>query len=160
MKVLDWQKALILWFQDKVEILEYHTVFARSSTRQYRLPSVLRLKSYIRGAHRHRIRFCRENVYMRDQYKCQYCGKAHERRELTLDHIFPASRGGIKSWQNMVTACRRCNQKKANRTPEQARMPLLSRPEQPQWLPEKEIKISTSHSPESWQNYFYIKVEK
>lgn len=153
MQVVDWRKALILWFQDKVEILEYHSVFARSASAQFQVPSVLRLKSYIRHNRKARVRFCRENVYIRDGFVCQYCTRRFERKELTLDHVFPASKGGLKSWMNVVTACRSCNQRKANRTPEQARMPLLNRPEQPQWLPEREFRIAQESAHENWGNY-------
>ena len=155
MKVVDWRKALILWFQDKVEILEFHTVFARSPSETFRLPSVLRLKRYVRSTHNNKITFCRENVYLRDDYSCQYCGNEFERKELTLDHIFPASKGGGKSWTNVVTACRKCNQKKGNRTPEQARMPLKKPALEPEWLPQKEISFCDQESPPVWLNYLF-----
>ena len=157
MKIVDWRKALILWFQDKVEILEYHSVFARSASDQFRLPSVLRLKRYIRSTHNQKIRFCRENVYLRDDYICQYCGNEFERKVLTLDHIIPASKGGPKSWDNVVTACRKCNQKKGNRTPEQARMPLLKPAVEPDWLPQKEITFNDGDSPPIWVEYIFAR---
>lgn len=153
MQVVHWQKALILWFQDKVEILEYHTLFARSANDNYQIPSVLRLKNYIRHQHKTRIRFSRENVYIRDHHCCQYCGVKYEKKELTLDHVVPASKGGPKSWQNVVTACRPCNQKKANRTPEQAKMPLLKIPDQPRWLPNPELTVGKTTAPEVWSPY-------
>jgi 5-methylcytosine-specific restriction endonuclease McrA len=89
MKVISWQRALILWFQDKVEILEYHNVFARSVRSSFQLPSVIRLKNYVRPRNIGAVRFCRENVYIRDNFTCQYCG---DKNELTFDHLIPRSR--------------------------------------------------------------------
>jgi 5-methylcytosine-specific restriction endonuclease McrA len=93
-------------------------------------PSVLRLKYYVQ-------RFChgrtanRRAIFKRDQYICQFCGKAFSESELTVDHIVPKSKGGQLSWTNCVTACFPCNSRKRNRTPEQAGMALLSKPMAP-----------------------------
>ncbi len=153
MKVVSWQKALILWFQGKVEVLEYHNVFARSSRHSFQLPSVLRLKSYVRPRQYGAVRFCRENVYIRDNFTCQYCGLRHPPRHLTLDHVVPASKKGPKSWTNVVTACRDCNQRKANRTPQGANMPLLIEPAAPHWLPSPELDYNSNQMPGSWSQY-------
>lgn len=155
MRIVSWQKALILWFQDKVEVLEYHTVFARSSRASFQLPSVLRLKSYVRPRSNGAVRFCRENVYIRDSYSCQYCGKKDSPKNLTLDHVIPASHNGKKTWTNVVSACRRCNQVKANRNPHQAKMPLLKEPKAPQWLPSTEFEIP--NAPLQWIQYLRFK---
>ncbi|MDY0747312.1 HNH endonuclease [Paucibacter sp. R3-3] len=72
--------------------------------------------------------FSKPKVLRRDRLTCAYCGDAHELRSLTVDHILPASRGGALSWMNTVAACRACNARKADRTPEEARMPLLFTP--------------------------------
>ena len=71
----------------------------------------------------------RKNVIRRDGGKCQYCGKAAN--PLTVDHIMPRSRGGEDTWENLTTACMYCNNKKGDRTPEEARMPLLNKPKRP-----------------------------
>lgn len=153
MRIVSWQKALVLWFQDKVEVLEYHPVFARSVRSSFQLPSVLRLKEYVRPRALSVVRFCRENVYIRDDFTCQYCGEEHAEKHLTLDHVVPASKKGQKTWTNVVTACRKCNQRKANRTPEQANMPLLTRPVVPQWLPVVSVELENDGIPESWRPY-------
>jgi len=75
--------------------------------------------------------FSKPKVIRRDRHTCAYCGDAHEMRVLTVDHIVPASRGGLLSWMNTVAACRACNARKADRTPEEARMPLLFTPYAP-----------------------------
>ena len=73
----------------------------------------------------------RAKIFERDNYTCQYCGKHLEKDELTLDHVFPKSRMGPDIWENLVTCCKECNQKKANRTPKEAHMKLLKRPVRP-----------------------------
>jgi 5-methylcytosine-specific restriction endonuclease McrA len=105
------------------------------------------------------VRFCRENVYIRDNYTCQYCGDKLSAKHLTLDHVIPASKNGKKNWTNVVSACRTCNQRKANRTPQTANMPLLSEPKMPSWLPirELEIQMEMEQAPESWLEYLRFK---
>jgi len=153
MTVVNWQKAIILWFQGKVEVLEYHDIFARTVNHSFKVPSVIRLKSYVRPRSYGAVRFCRENVYIRDNFTCQYCGEKFSQKHLTLDHVVPASKQGPKSWTNVVAACRSCNQKKANRTPEGARMPLLKQPAVPSWLPALEMGFVSTGVPTGWQQY-------
>ncbi len=81
------------------------------------------------------VAFSRRNVFKRDGFMCQYCGCKPGSEELTIDHVMPRSRGGLSSWKNCVLACIDCNTRKANRTPEQAHMPLRGTPTQPQWNP-------------------------
>lgn len=157
LRIVSWQKALTLWFQDKVEILEYHKAFVRSVTASFDIPSVLKLKNYIRPKKVDGVRFCRENVYIRDNYTCQYCAHKFSAKDLTIDHVLPASQGGPKIWTNVVTACRKCNQTKANRTPEKAKMPLLRTPRAPAWLPVLEHEVLTDKFPTSWKDYLRFK---
>lgn len=160
LRIISWQKAMIMWFQEKVEVLEYHASFARSVTNSFKLPSVLKLKSYVKPKRIDGVRFCRENVYIRDNYTCQYCHIKFTYKELTIDHVLPASQGGPKTWNNVVTACRCCNQTKANRTPEKARMPLLKPPRAPNWLPVVEFSLSVNQEDESfvvWKDYLRFK---
>lgn len=155
-KLVSWQRALLLWFQGKVEVLEYHPsdeVTVRSAREEFQVPSVLRLKRFINHRRFTRVKFCRENVYRRDDYRCQYCGDEFNVKELTLDHVVPASKKGRKDWTNMVTACRRCNHRKANRTPLAAGMPLLSEPRVPAWLPPIQTGFKLDNLPESWRAY-------
>lgn len=157
LRIISWQKALIMWFQDKVEVLEYHSTKVRSVSDSFHLPSVLRLKTYIRPKKIDGVRFCRENVYIRDAHMCQYCAKVFTHRELTIDHVVPASHGGPKTWNNVVTACRACNQRKANRTPDKAKMPLLKPAKAPHWLPVIEHEVDRAQSPVSWKDYLRFK---
>lgn len=103
----------------------------RSTGRRRRArPSVIRLVAFVRRP-RHGVRFSRAAVFRRDRHTCQYCGVRPRVADLTLDHVLPRHRGGRDTWENLVTACRPCNQRKGGRTPEEARMPLLCRPQTP-----------------------------
>ncbi len=145
---------MTLWFQDKVEVLEYHnSTVVRSARQNFQLPSILRLKKYVSPRKTTRIKFSRENVYLRDNYTCQYCALKFPLRELTLDHVVPASKMGRKDWTNVVTACRDCNHRKANRTPFGAGMPLLTEPRVPNWLPPMRQEFAIRDIPLSWEPY-------
>ena len=157
LQVVSWQKAFVLWYQGKVDVLEHHNnAIVRSFQAAFKVPSVIRLKTYVRLNFQKKIRFSRENVYRRDEFTCQYCDKVHAARELTLDHVFPVSKGGEKSWTNIVTACKSCNQKKGDKTPQQAGMPLKSPPREPGWLPTLHLEIKIQTAPESWRDYLFF----
>ncbi len=100
----------------------------RSITKSFPFPSVIRLANFIRVPFK-KIELSRKNVIRRDAMTCQYCGGKHT--DLTVDHVIPKSRGGADSWENLVTACKKCNNKKGSRTPEEADMKLIARPKRP-----------------------------
>lgn len=83
-----------------------------------------------------RVTFNRRNIFRRDDYTCQYCGSKPGSEELTIDHVLPRAQGGVSRWDNCVLACVDCNMRKANRTPDQAKMRLRKRPVQPKWSPQ------------------------
>ncbi|MCB0415535.1 MAG: HNH endonuclease [Bdellovibrionales bacterium] len=154
-KIVNWQKALLLWFTNKVEVVEYHSsIFVNSAYSSFQVPSVLRLKKYIHSKFTHSVKFSRENVYLRDLYTCQYCHSKLPFRQLTLDHVVPISQGGGNHWLNVVAACSPCNNKKGGRTPDQANMPLIRRPFIPERLPARSIVSSEDWLPEYWAPYF------
>lgn len=99
-----------------------------------RVPRVLLLTAYERVPRRH-VRFSRFNIFARDGNTCQYCGRRYSRTELNLDHVIPRSRGGLSTWDNIVCSCHVCNRRKGGRTPEEARMMLIRKPQRPQWTP-------------------------
>jgi len=99
-----------------------------------RLPEVIVLSDYNKIPEAG-VAFNRRNLYVRDKYSCQYCAKVLRRDDLTLDHVMPRSRGGPTTWENCVVACYDCNHRKANRTPKEAHMKLLSKPKKPRWIP-------------------------
>ena len=97
-----------------------------------RIPRVLVLQLYNRVP-AGRIRFSRRNIYARDGYTCQYCGKHGRGVELNLDHVIPKSQGGATTWENVVCSCVKCNTRKGGRTPQQAKMRLRQEPVRPVW---------------------------
>jgi 5-methylcytosine-specific restriction endonuclease McrA len=106
-----------------------HTVHFR-----LRVPKIILLLIYDRLP-RKEIKFTRENLFQRDDYTCQYCGKRFAPKDLNLDHVIPRDQGGKTTWENIVCSCISCNSKKGNRTPTEARMKLLKRPTAPRWRP-------------------------
>jgi 5-methylcytosine-specific restriction endonuclease McrA len=99
-----------------------------------RVPRVLLLTAYERVPKRH-VRFSRFNIYARDNNTCQYCNRRLPRTDLNLDHVIPRSRGGMSTWENVVCSCHNCNRRKGGRTPDEAGMLLVRKPQRPQWTP-------------------------
>lgn len=122
------KRAITLVQYGVAEVLEDSDDVVRSPSTVIAVPSVIRLRRYIRRPRVHPVPFNRRNILRRDLFSCQYCGSSED---LTLDHVIPRSRGGRHGWDNVVTACRACNQRKGNRTPEEAAMPLHTRPHAP-----------------------------
>jgi 5-methylcytosine-specific restriction endonuclease McrA len=122
------KRAITLMQYGVAEVLENSSDVVRSPSTVMPVPSVIRLKRYIRRPRIHPIPFSRRNVMRRDFFTCQYCGAKHE---LTLDHVIPRSKGGQHGWDNVVTACRDCNQKKGDRLVDEIGMPLRTRPKAP-----------------------------
>lgn len=122
------KRAITLVQYGVAEVLEESREIVRSPSTVLVVPSVIRLRKYVRRPRVHPVPFNRRNVLRRDTFTCQYCGS---REELTLDHVLPRSRGGGHGWDNVVTACRSCNQRKGSRTPEEAGMPLHTPPYAP-----------------------------
>ncbi len=108
--------------------------FIQAVRLRLRVPEVVALTHYDRIPI-NAVTFSRRNIYKRDRYTCQYCGAQPGTEELTLDHVLPRAQGGISTWENCVLACIGCNKRKADRTPEQAGMPLRKQPVRPVWRP-------------------------
>lgn len=154
LQIVTWQRALQLLFQGKVEVVEESEQEVRTVRLTIKVPAVLRLLSYVPlKKKKHIVRFSRANVFIRDQNHCQYCGKSFPKTHLTLDHVIPVVQGGDKIWENIVTACKPCNQKKGGRTPQQAKMELIRKPTKPNWLPVTSVSLSISMTPERWKLY-------
>ncbi len=121
-------RAFVLVFCGKAEVVESNGHTLHTSTRSYQCPSVIRLLYLIKRAHP-MAKLTRKEIFMRDNFTCQYCGtKTHD---LTLDHVVPRHRGGQHRWENLVSACKACNHRKGGRLPDEARMHLNVRPAQP-----------------------------
>lgn len=113
-------------------------------------PAVIVLRDYIRKDFTS-YSCNRKNVIWRDKYICQYCGNKFQYHELTMDHVIPKSRGGEKSWTNIVASCKRCNSKKGNKTPKEAKMPLIKKPTIPRW--NINILLRDREIPSEWKDF-------
>jgi len=157
-KVVPWQCAMTLWCQGKVEIVETHDREVRAVTFAFKLPSIVRLLRFVKVRNLHRVKFSRANIYVRDDYTCQYCARQFEPEDLTFDHVVPVARGGRRSWENIVTACMPCNRRKDARTPAEAGMTLLRQPRRPAASARFRATIGIRKTPESWRDYLYWNV--
>ena len=130
----------------------HHTDVVHTVTRSIRVPRVIILQVFDKFP-RARVRFSRQNIYLRDNSTCQYCGQRKLRSELNLDHVIPKSQGGRSNWENIVCSCIKCNLKKGGRTPKEAHMKLLKTPRQPSWSP---FARPISHNPgiyDAWRPF-------
>jgi 5-methylcytosine-specific restriction endonuclease McrA len=158
LRLVSWRKAITLVTLGKVEVIEEYDREVHSVSFTIRLPSVIRLIRFVRKK-KMPVKFSRQNIYARDNYRCQYCNRKLSGNELTYDHILPRSMGGKTDWTNIVTCCIECNRRKGGRTPEQAGLRLVRPPEKPTWLPILRITINLRDAPESWLDYLYWDVE-
>jgi 5-methylcytosine-specific restriction endonuclease McrA len=156
-KVVNWRKAICLWLQGKVEVLEFHAVTVHSPSTTLNLPAVIRLKQYIRPYLALSVRLSRQNVFLRDHHTCQYCRKQFAEKKLTIDHVVPLSKGGAHEWTNVVTACSACNNKKGDKSVEKANLILMSRPVRPKWLPNRDLELADNLMPLKWAPYLAAK---
>jgi 5-methylcytosine-specific restriction endonuclease McrA len=151
MSVISAKKAIVLYYLQKVEIIEKRNRVIRSRHLSIDLPSIIRLVRYIHVP-RKRIELTRRNILKRDGFQCQYCGT--RKGPFTVDHVIPRYNGRIDSWENLVCACVYCNNKKGNRTPEQARMPLSRKPRRPSHLFFIQHFIGVSE--DCWKPYLFM----
>ncbi|MDE5082798.1 MAG: HNH endonuclease [Trichodesmium sp. St18_bin1] len=125
LNITSWRRAIVLLLKGKAVQIEHNGIYVLPDLL---LPTVIRLRYYVRVPYKD-IPLTRQNIMHRDGHSCQYCG--YVGNDLTLDHVVPRSRGGGDTWDNLVTACVRCNVQKGNRTPKEANMILGSRPKKP-----------------------------
>jgi 5-methylcytosine-specific restriction endonuclease McrA len=117
----------------------------------YPWPSIIRLSHYINVPYK-KVVLTRRNILRRDAYKCAYCGRAD--LPLTIDHIVPKAKGGLDSWENLICACTSCNNKKGDRTPDEAQMPLRIKPFKPSHI--MFIKTVVGKLDDNWKPYLYL----
>ena len=151
-------RAVRLIWKNSAELIEPDgDRILRSQHYEFPQPSVVRLIEYIdvRGRQR-RSSSKRTRILARDHYRCQYCGKHGGLFDLTIDHILPASRGGSTSADNLVASCFACNQRKGDRTPEEARMPLLKNPAALTYGIDRSILCHDAESRPEWRKYLFL----
>jgi 5-methylcytosine-specific restriction endonuclease McrA len=151
-RVITWQRAVVLLYLGKVEVLEEYDDHIVAPSITLRTPAVVRLTQGSVST-KHKVRFSRVNVFTRDGFRCQYCGDRKAMDSLNYDHVVPRVRGGKTVWENIVTSCYACNDRKGSRTPEEAGMNLLRKPFKPASLPLAPIVRPGKEVPSSWRNY-------
>jgi len=123
LNLVDWKRAMCLMFKGKVQVLRYTEKIVRSAEGVVtKIPDVMKLVKLIRTLYKNKVPFSKKNIFVRDGFKCVYCGAQKQR--LTVDHVIPASRGGKTSFDNCVACCKLCNNKKGSQTPSEAGMYL------------------------------------
>ena len=126
LNITTWRRAMVMMLKGKAESLELD--LSREIRSGTHLPTVIRLRQFVHVPFR-QLPLTRRNVFHRDNQSCQYCGSRSD--PLSIDHVIPKSRGGGDTWENVTTACLRCNVRKGNRTPKEAGMPLKRVPRRP-----------------------------
>lgn len=153
LQLISTRRAVVLLLQEKAEVIEAAQQQLRAQGFAIGVPLVIRLVRYIKIPRRMRLPCSRRGILARDRETCQYCGTQPGRIHLTIDHVMPRSRGGLTTWENVVTACRECNHRKGGRTPEEANMALLTVPRQPQYVAFALLGELERH--EVWRKYAY-----
>ena len=153
-------RAIIMTFKDTVTVEELDgDRVLRSAREEFPVPSVVRRRTYINVRRRREASgMKRLRIYMRDKFRCQYCGDKKGVAELTLDHIMPRSRGGDNSPVNIVTACIACNNRKSDRTPQEARMPLLTSQSALRVKLERVVLCHYAEARAEWRKYLFMDV--
>ena len=153
-------RAIIMTFKNSVFVEEFDgDRVLRSAHDEFPVPSVIRRREYINiRQRRERSGMKRLRIYMRDKFRCQYCGDKKGVAELTLDHILPRSRGGDNSPVNVVTACVACNNRKGDRTPAEARMPLLTSQSALRVKLERVVLCHYAEARVEWRKYLFMDV--
>ncbi|MBL8573329.1 MAG: HNH endonuclease [Hyphomicrobiaceae bacterium] len=156
LSVWSWQDAIKAVFLDRVNIVSEYDFTVRSPTFEMRLPSVVSLKTYVKPSRT--PAFTRFNVFLRDRFQCQYCGS---KDDLTFDHLIPRARGGLTTWDNVLTACSPCNLRKGSKSLADAGMTAFQLPFRPSVtdLHNNGRFFPPNHLHKSWIDYLYWDTE-
>lgn len=149
---ISWKRAVTLLIGGKADLLETYEEEIRSPGRTMKCPAVVRLKVFV-AKKRRLAKFTRRAVCIRDNSECGYCGVKLSSKEVTFDHILPLAVGGTTDFDNLITACKTCNQLKGARTPQQAGMPLLKKPHIPTFLLGIRAAYQHNDTPVQWSNW-------
>jgi 5-methylcytosine-specific restriction endonuclease McrA len=152
LNITSFQRAVKLIFSGKAEVVHGRDRLLVSPTFEMRMPSIIRMLYYIRRPSQ-KVALTKKNILLRDDYTCQYCGLRGERL-MTVDHVIPRSKGGPSTWENLVCACMRCNNRKNNRTPEHANMAMRRKPRTPKYIPWIRVKRNTL--PGEWHKFLFL----
>ena len=141
-------------FIRRIRPIQPHPESIRTISFRIRVPRVILLCFFDRMPKKE-VKFTRHNIFERDHNTCQYCGRIFSPQELTLDHIHPRSRGGDSSWDNLVTCCRSCNNRKGDHAAEDVGMRLLKRPQAYNLHVNRQIIRYLGRADEAWRKYLF-----
>lgn len=151
--VTNTKTAMNLLFNERVEVVKYKpNKYIHTVDDKYQIPSILRLKDWV-NLNRIKVPLNRRNVFIRDNYTCAYCGS---RDDLTVDHVVPKSKGGKDTWDNLVTCCISCNNKKDDRMLHETKMQLRYKPSRPSYL-KWFSQIGKRTAEDGWDDYLMLK---
>ncbi len=147
-RVIPWDRAVKMKFEGTADVVAEYQDEVRSPSVTWKIPAVIRERRKVKV--KHVVRFSRRNVFMRDDFRCQYCGERFDDSELTYDHVIPRAHGGKTSWENIVSACYDCNGRKGSRDCDEVGMFPLKQPKRPTWLPVLGPNIKRETAPPEW----------
>lgn len=149
--VCSTERAFILTLLEKAEMLSHNPAKRlRSVNKEFYFPSIIRLFSYVHFPYK-KVNLSRHNIFKRDSHSCVYCGS---KDALTIDHVVPRSNGGRDAWENLVTACQKCNSRKGSMTPEEAGLTLGYQPFRPSFV--MFLSKFSGQVREDWKPYLYM----
>lgn len=149
------RRAVVLVLKGVASPEEHGSTHVHSARATVKVPSVIRLLEYRRIPHQTRA-LSRKNILMRDRYTCQYCHKVLNSTELTLDHVVPRSRAGETTWENLVACCHPCNNRKGNRTPDEAGMRLARSPRPFSLHTSRHLMRLLGKGEDQWRKYLFF----
>ena len=152
LNITSFQRAVKLLFSGKAEIVHNRDRVLYSPSWEIKMPSIIRMLYYIKRPMQ-KVALTKKNVLLRDDYTCQYCNVRGERM-MTVDHVVPRSKGGPSTWENLVCACMRCNNRKNNRSPSDANMTLKRKPKTPKYIPWIQVRRNTL--PDEWHKFLFL----
>jgi len=153
LSVWPFDRAMRAVLRDRVTVLEEYDVEFRSANLTYRPPSVLALKSYVRVPER--VAFNRINIFLRDDFRCQYCGETFSTKELTFDHVIPRAKGGRNAMDNVVASCGPCNSKKGDKIWTPLNAPRVPDPRVMARKAARRKDLIKGHLHADWLSYLY-----
>jgi 5-methylcytosine-specific restriction endonuclease McrA len=149
------RRAIVLVLKGIAVVEEFAGIFLNSAQQQFKAPTVIRLIRYV-YIPRKSVHLSRRNVLLRDKHVCQYCGKEFSSSELTMDHIVPRSAGGLTAWDNVVACCKRCNNRKGNRSLKDSGLKLIKKPGMPDRIIYLHIVRYIGKDMEKWRKYIFF----
>ena len=150
--IISTERAFVISYKGNADVINEHPESFKlvNPELDIKKPSIIRVFKYVNQVIQ-KVPLSRENVYRRDNFECVYCGD-NNRKTLTLDHVIPQSKGGKDTWDNLVTACRRCNGEKSNLTLEEYGKEI-PQPRRPHYLM---LMRQVHYIPEEWEYYLFI----